>query len=49
MRLAPPQAGMGAREVPQLLAQVDLGDAQGRLGAPLGRAVLAHHPTRPPL
>ena len=49
VRRAPPQAGMSAREVPQLLAQLGFGSIGRRLGAPLGGAVLSHLPTRPPL
>lgn len=40
---------MAPREVPQMLAQLLRGRAWRRLGPALGRAVLAHHPARPPL
>ena len=49
MGLAPPQAWMAAREVPQMLTQAGLSVIGGRLGAALGRARLSHHSARPAL
>ena len=46
MGLAPPEAGMAPREVPQMLPEPLLGRARRRLGPALGRAVLSHHPAR---
>ena len=49
MGLAPPQAGMAASEVPQMLTQTGLSVIGGRLGAALGRAVPAHHTVGDPV
>ena len=38
--------GMASREVPQMLPETILSRVRRRLGPALGRAVLAHHPTR---
>ena len=40
---------MAASEVPQMLPQLLLSCARRRFRSALGRAVLAHHPTRPTL